>query len=495
MAEHIEFAGDFKLANITIRNHEHTLAVDIKRLVIEFNIYESMFANALTGTLVIADATNLIGKLPIQGTEILTFNLSTPGSPGIDCSTPEKAMHVYALTDKQQSSDGVEIYTLHFASREFLRNIRTRVSQAYSGRIDHMVSSIMQDENYLDSRKTLNVQETSNQDKIVIPNMHPFQAINMLQKRALSTIDNTTNVGYHFYETPRGFHFRSWESMCVDANGVPRDIKQSFEYMKVNMTDNSAYSAKKNKVTHEYQSVENYRFISTSHDVASNQAAGTYASRVISHNLYDKSYTESDYSYHNHYRDTNHVDGNRVPVVSTPVDFDDKGISDYPESKVSVVPTSRFVHGEDTGAFGIDVAQDGITESKRLSQTNQVLGGTILEMTIKGQSYLEVGDVVQFNLQTVDTKIRTAGSFDPQFSGRYIITKIRHRVTTTEYLNVIELAKDSVANAYPTKGLARYPGSKPKKDKGEIKKGYAGDGGHHSEMARKSSFGKNYHHS
>ena len=188
--------------------------------------------------------------------------------------------------------------------------------------------------------------------------------------------------------------------------------------------------------------------------------------------LFDKSYTESDYSYHNHYKDTNHVDGNKVPVVSTPVDFDDKGISDYPESKVSVVPTSRFVHGEDTGAFGIDVAQDGITESKRLSQTNQVLGGTILEMTIKGQSYLEVGDVVQFNLQTVENKKRSSnGKFDPQFSGRYIITKIRHRVTTTEYLNVIELAKDSVANSHTQQiGLARYPGSKPKKDKGSIKK-------------------------
>ena len=54
----------------------------------------------------------------------------------------------------------------------------------------------------------------------------------------------------------------------------------------------------------------------------------------------------------------------------------------------------RFAHGEDTGSFGIDVEQDGITEAARLSQTNQVLAGTRLQMTIKGQSYLEVGDVV-----------------------------------------------------------------------------------------------------
>jgi len=482
MAEHIEFAGDFKLDNIIIHNHENRLAVDIKRLVVEFNIYESMFVNAMTGTLVISDSTNLISKLPIQGTEQLTFKLSTPGSRAIDCTDPGDAMHVYSVSDKQQSGDGQEVYTLHFASREFLRNIRTRVSQAYSGRIDQMVASIFGDEDYLDSRKELHVEKTRNQDKIVIPNMHPFQAINMLQKRALA--DDRNGVGYYFYETPTGFHFRSWESMCVDKNGNPREIKQSFEHMPLNMSDESAYNEKKDKVTHEYQSVESYRFINSSHDVAANQAAGTYAHRVITHNLYDKSYKVSDYNYHNYFNDTKHVDGNKVPVVSTPVDFDDKGISDYAESRVSVIPTTQFAHNEDTGSFGVDVEQDGITTAARVSQTNQVIGGTILEMTIKGQSYLEVGDVVQFNLQTVENKKISNGKFDPQFSGRYIITKIRHRVTQEEYLNVIELSKDSVANAYPSRRITRYPGNKGTKDKGIVKD--IGDGSHYSELAMKS---------
>jgi len=467
---HIEFAGDFALENITIHNHEDNLAVDIKGLVVEFNIYESMFASSLTGTLVISDSTNLIGKLPIQGTERLTFKLSTPGSLTIDCTEESgHPMHVYAVSNKQQDGDTKEIYTLHFASREFLRNIRTRVSQAYSGRMNEMVASILGDENYLDSRKTLNVQKTRNQDKIVIPNLHPFQAINMLQKKALA--DDSNSVGYHFYETPRGFHFRSWESMFVDSRGNPRVVKQSFESTGTsNVPNESAYRGNphKDKITQEYQSVESYRFINSSHDVAANQAAGTYANKVISHNLYDKSYKESDYHYHNYFNDTKHLDGNKVPVVNTPVDFDDKSISDYAESRISVMPTSRFVHNEDTGAFGIDVEQDGITEASRISQVNQVLGGTILEMTIKGQSYLEVGDVVQFNLQTVENKKNSEGAFDPQYSGRYVITKIRHRVTTTDYLNVIELIKDSVAKSYRTNNSKTYPGKKARKDKGIV---------------------------
>ena len=484
--KHIEFAGDFRLNSIVIQNHEAKggrygkEGVDIKKIVVEFNIYESMFANALTGSLVIADSTNLIGNLPIQGTERLTFKLSTPGGPVIDCSEESgHPMHIYALTDKAQDKDGLQIYTLHFASREFLRNIRTRVSQAYDMRIDQMVASIFGDENYLDSRKTLKVEKTQNKDKIVIPNMHPFLAISMLSGRAMSDSTGTKDghghsVGYHFYETTKGFHFRSWDSMCTDEQGNPRDLKQTFEYMPVNITDKDAYdeSEGRDKITHEYQGVEEYRFLNSSHDTVANQAQGTYGNRVITHNIYDKSYRHDDYHYHNRYSDTKHTDGNKPPVVSTPVDFDDKGLSDYPESRLSVIPTTRFAHGKDTGNFGIDVEQDGITESAKISQRNQISMGARLQMTVKGQSYLEVGDVIQFNVQSVENKVESAGSWDPQYSGRYIITKIRHRVTDTEYLNVLECAKDSVANAFSSYQTT-FPGKKPLKDKGNIQDIYS----------------------
>ena len=469
---HIEFAGDYNLDFIVIHNHNESEAVDIKKLVVEFNLYESIYANAMTGSLVIADTTNLIGNLPVQGTERLTFRLATPGSPEIDCSDlTGHPMYVYAVSDKQQANDGMAVYTLQFASREFLRNIRTRVSKTFNSRIDQMVASIVADKDFLDSRKRLVVEKTRNQDKITMPNKHPFQAINMLQKRALA--DGRKGVGYHFYETPRGFHFRSWESMCVEKNGTPRKVKQTFEYMQLNTTDESAYDVKvgTNKVTHEYQAVETYRFIKSSHDTAMNQIAGTYAHRVISHNLYDKSYREDDYHYHNSYDDTKHTDDSSFlggyPVTDHPVDFDNNGVSDYPESRVSVVPTTRFAHGEDTGAFGIGVELDGKTTAAGVSQANQVVGGTLLEMTIKGQSYLEVGDVIQFNLQSVENRNNTAGTFDPQYSGRYIITKIRHRVTDTDYVNVLECAKDSVANRYATSRYSGkiYKGPKRTKDK------------------------------
>jgi hypothetical protein len=324
-----------------------------------------------------------------------------------------------------------------------------------------MVSSIFGDENYLDSRNQLNFQKTRNQDKIVIPNLRPFTAINMLCKRALG--DNSNSAGYHFWETTKGFHFRSWESLCVDEMGNPRPAKQVFRYMPMKFRNRRGTFK---KIPHDYTSVETYRFVNNFHDVAANIALGTYGHRVITHNIYDKSYREDDYHYHNSFNDTKHTDGPNPAVVDTPIDFDDKGISDYPESRVSVQPTTRFAHGEDTGNFGVDAEQDGKIEGQREAQGNQVISGTRLQMTIKGQSYLQVGDVIQFDLISVENKLNSDGALDPQYSGRYIILKIRHRVADDVYIQVLECAKDSVARAFQSYKLETFPGKKPRNDKG-----------------------------
>ena len=476
--QHIEKAGDFILPQIVLHNHENkglfgdNAGENITLLVQEFNLYESMFKGAMTGSLVIADAINLIGNLPIQGTERISFKLSTPGMPVIDCSEETgHPMHIYKLTNKEQATEGIQTYVLHFCSREFLRNLRTRVSKAYSGRIDTMVNSILGDENYLDTRKELFVQKTRNQDKIVIPNVKPFSAISMLCKRAMA--EGSNSVGYYFYETPRGFHFRSWESLCVDKNGEPRPVKQVLRYMPMNINDPDVGE----KVEHDFTSVEEYKFINNFHDVAANTALGTYGHRVITHNIYDKSYREDDYHYHSHFNDTHHTDGlmkrgGNPAIVDTPVDFgkqdNKKSISDYPESRVTVQCTTQYAHGDDTGHFGVDVEQDGKLEGQRESQLNQIIAGTQLRMTIKGQSFIQVGDVIAFDLVSVEPRTDSAGAVDPQFSGRYIITKIRHRVTPDEYLQVLECSKDSVFKRYNSR-FKFFPGTKPKKENGRVR--------------------------
>jgi hypothetical protein len=279
----------------------------------------------------------------------------------------------------------------------------------------------------------------------------------MMCQRALPDIYRSKGAGYLFYETTKGFHFRSWESLCVDSNGDLRDAKQQFRYIEANTDPKVGRHPDGNdvdRITETYKNVRTYKFINNFHDVAVNTSLGTYGHRVITHNIYDKSYREDDYHYHNQFNQTNHLE-DFPSIVDSPVDYDtkegtpyQKGVSDYPESRVSLQPTTRFLHNEDTGHFGTDVTDDGNLEGIRIAQINKVHQGTRLEMTVNGQARLQAGDVIDFDLQSVENKDISGGRLDPQYSGRYIITGIRHRVAQEKFLQVLTCVKDSSKSGY-----------------------------------------------
>ena len=453
--DHIEFAGDYNLDHVFLHNHMGDV-VDIKKLMVELNVYESIYKNALTGSIVIADAQNLIAKLEINGTERISFKLKTPGSVDkrsmIDASVETgHPFHVYKITDRRQLKPGTLLYTLHFASREFMRNLRTKVSQAYTGRYDTTVLKILMDKDYLDTKKEMSFEPTGNSDKVVIPNMRPFDAINMIAKKALP--EKSDGVGYYYYETTKGLYFRSWENMVSVRGSYDRPIKQEFYYMPMNIVDEVAIS---DKINHDYKSVESYRFLNNFHDVAANTLQGTYGHKVISHNLFDKSYKETSYNYHNEYANTKHTEvanekstRERYAISGSVVDEDGKNMSQYNESRVSLQSTTQFLHDTAAGGYGLDVRQDGPKLAEEVSQRSQVINGTALHMVIKGQTYLEPGDLIKFNLLSVDEK-NPDGKQDPQYSGKYVITKIRHQINDKKYTMAIEAAKDSTKRGFTT---------------------------------------------
>jgi len=474
-----DFAGDYNLNGIILQAHDGTGGrfgeggVDIQSLVQELNIYEGIEQAAVYGTLVVVDSLNLISNLPIQGTERLFFKLSTPGTSKLEhiVDASEETGHpfyVYKISNKQQPSQGTQVYTIHFASREFMRNIRTKVSQAYSGKLSSMVQEIMADKQGLDSRKILHYEETKNQDKIVMPNIPPFKAISLVSKRALPKYGE--GVGYYFYETTKGFYFQSWENMCAHYARNERDPIQTYYYQPRNITDPELEADQtETKIEQDLKSVEEYKFINTFHDTAAAQALGTYGHRVISYNLYSKAFKTTDYHYHDQFDKTVHADytndlgltGTNPQIRDNPVDFDNLGVSDYAESMVSLSPTTQFLHNEETGSYGTDVENDGKFDGIRNAQRMQITAGTTIEMTVKGQTHIQPGEVINFELRPIETEGLTADkkAYDAQYSGRYIITKVRHRVTKQDYKMVFECKKDSVRESLLGKKVLNFEGT------------------------------------
>ena len=465
-----EIAGDYNLPHIDLINHKGE-AIDLKFIFIELNLYESIYKNAVTGTLIITDAKNQIGRLEVQGLERIAFKLSSPGTTNVedmlDASVETgEPFHIYKITDRKQIGPGVMQYTLHFASREFMRNLRTKVSQAYNGRLDIAVRKILQEEDYLDSRRKLKYEKTGNSNKIVIPNLRPFDAINMIANRSLPEKSNT--VGYYFYQTVKGFHFRSWDSMVSKQGNAKRPIKQEFYYMPLKFKD----EAIENKIEHDFKSVQSYRFLNNFHDVAANTALGTYGHRVTSYDLYAKSIFDGDWNFHEMFDFTihtdfenNHRDAEKTPIAGGPVDYDnDKNVSDYPEARTSLQSTTQFLHNKEVNAiYGSSHVAESMLRGVQVSKQNQILHGTTLKLVVKGQSYLEPGDLIQFNIRPIDAD-KTDIEEDYRYSGQYVITKIRHQITSDIYTMVLECAKDSVVNPV----VAGEPQYQANKNKGDL---------------------------
>jgi len=109
--------------------------------------------------------------------------------------------------------------------------------------------------------------------------------------------------------------------------------------------------------------------------------------------------------------------------------------------------TAPFLHDKDVGKYGLEPLQDGKKTGQRVSQQNQVVHGTALKLIIKGQSYIQAGDLITFSLADVNSA-NTDNPNDPRFSGNYVITEIRHHVVKDQYRMILECAKDSVATSY-----------------------------------------------
>jgi hypothetical protein len=201
-----------------------------------------------------------------------------------------------------------------------------------------------------------------------------------------------------------------------------------------------------------YQNVREYEFLSNFHDVAANTALGTYGHRVITHNIYNKTYREDDYHYHNAWNNTAHLE-DFPAVVDSPVDYDvndstsyasQKGVSDWPESRVSLQSTAPYINSDkNTGNFGTPVEDDGVLEGARVAQMNKIQQGTRLQLTVNGQSRLQAGDVIEFQVPSVENKVTSRGAVDRAYSGRYIITDIRHRIAQDKFLQILTCVKDS----------------------------------------------------
>ena len=142
-----------------------------------------------------------------MGNEFCYLKIVTPSDEDVSLDFTKDPLIVTSIRQADEGQGRIVSFTL--ATREFMRNSRTRISQSFSGNMTEIIRRLVKEKQFLGSDKTLLADSSVGLERIVIPNLKPLTAIQMIAQRAKTKKDSP----FVFFETIKGLNFLSFDSI------------------------------------------------------------------------------------------------------------------------------------------------------------------------------------------------------------------------------------------------------------------------------------------
>jgi len=417
-------ASEYNLGVLELIGQNQT--VDISKLYLEINIYESLLENSMTCDITILDAVGLFNAVPIVGGSCdLHVIINSPLVSGVSRSADDIDMifTVYKVSNRHNYKDRTQLYVLHCITPEVFTSSETKINRSYVSNKNRLCSDIAIDifDRDIDSDTDFEVETTSNSINIIFPShWSPFDGINHLASKSISKSEHN-GAGYLFYENTRGYHFKSLESLSTT------DTQHFLVYEPLNISAN--------QLPHE-GTVSVYNFDSM-YDALNNRTRGMMFSKLIDVDFTLKSVSESIITYNDHDFDgkTSHLHDRRMFIE----EFDD--FQTLPH-KLHVGISGSKVYDKNNAPKKPNTAEVMLKRIRRLQESNNIK----LKTTMVGNSTIAVGDVVEFNLPNnvpQNSPGASADAIDGSLSGRFLVMTVRHKIDLDSYITILTLVKDS----------------------------------------------------
>ena len=312
-------------------------------------------------------------------------------------------------------------------------------------------------------------------DGVAVAKDYPHLAVNAILKTA--TDDKSSHIPIYSDE--------------ILDNPDMKPFVASYKYMPANMGEGKQSS---------YESVTSYR-LTDSFDTMKNVALGMYSNRVITHDLIQMKIDRRDFHYVkpsssisvkdpasntvSQLVNTEEGDEEKTQIdasVSTEIGrlcSDNADFLGRPESHISLVPTTfgqaaalntgprkeltaygannemqvveQTIKGHKGFTIKEDIKENHVEDviARRISQRLQ-LDSVKINFSAPGDSSREVGDLISFDFPTENSKVAATsgrGAGHKYYSGKFLITSLRHKITQDEYTIHVEAIKDGYKSA------------------------------------------------
>ena len=486
---------NIELEILTIVNNEGD-GFDIRDVMLECNIYESISRNFLLGECIISDSVALLENAKLFGQESIRIRFKqATGSgdePHID-DTIDQVFRIYKIDSVTRIDSANQVFKINFCSTEMLASKRIRISQAFRGSLTDIAAQIAEDHlkivnKNLDTKCTpyFQVREKSDKDNyhVVIPNWSAGYAINWLCKRAQGIGPNSgLQDSFFWYQTANGsYRISSLASMMKVnyAGGRP------FSYASVNAADgkDEPYDITLEKTQGHSGNIGMGRRILSyevrSHaDVLKGVINGLFASKQTTIDNTYKIFTEKTYSFlDKHFSRRSSIEAH--PFVRTqpeilwiggpageievgasscsPGDITayrdssrpgkGKTISDYPDAHQILTSDSAYVN-DATNKIWQSNHRTHLGQIQFRAAAKELLEYYTISLVLSARTDISVGTLINLDIPAV----RPGGEVEePKFNnGRHLITELAWNINAKHECTLsVKCIKDSVINNIET---------------------------------------------
>ena len=430
----IRQAGEVRVQLAQVVSTASNKTCNITNQILTIQIFEDMFSPFITGSIIFRESLDLINALPFIGSEYIDLLLFTPG---LDVTLKEKAMitgrfYIYKMTEREYVLEKNIVYQLHFISEEAITDLNIRLSKGFNGKISDMIVDLVKGKNNLGSNKPLVLVQTKNSTKY-ISNYWPItKNINFLLQQSSSLNSSAT---YSFFENRNGFNYVSLDYLNAE------DVYQSFTLgSSTDMVDPMGGSSR--NIARDYSKILELT-VPTGFDYIDRIRTGTYASKLIIHDMTTKRYKTVTYDYLQKFNEGSETRLNKFPITTPNI--------------IARVYSTIFVHEVANSVFSnygdvsnVRVVQD---RTSRIKQAESFK----LQIKVNGRTDYTVGQKVYLNINTIhpiSEKDTPTETMDKMYSGNYLISAIRHVIDRQRHECFMELIKDSLIFNTGTGNLA-----------------------------------------
>ena len=389
-----------------------TTTKSVNGKVTSFSYYESLYSPVVTAKVIYIDSgESTKNQLEISGNEDVRFKIQSKyGTLDFNRQSGNSGMKVKGSPQTGREANREAVF-LDLVSKWEMKNKTTAVHDKYSNvTIGDAVIIILKrklgvDYDFFDVEATKNMYDFTGKGK------SPFELITDLARKAVPV---KGDPGFFFYETQDGFNFKSVHSL------VSQEPKQVYVY-------NGSFRADQTGDENDFKILKQPNFIKDQNVVTALES-GTYASRNIFFNPFNKEFAERIYKIN----DKGGID----QALGNSVEVDDE-LTGYIRTNKHILDVGSLKVGVSTS-----INNSPAEWQAKSTMRYNILHSQILQMMVPCNLELRAGDVIKVEIESLENEKCSEG-VDKRQSGKYLILHLCHFFDTTKSVTSLTLVRDT----------------------------------------------------